>query len=128
MEFHNDRIQHPRILVVDDERTHHFLMRETLDPETYRVECVDSGSAALLRMEAKTPDLVILDVIMPEMDGFAVCERMRSNATLIDVPVLMTGFSSTLDKERTAELGVSQFLTKPIALDEFTRVVTRLLS
>lgn len=105
-----------KILVVDDDETLLRFVDEYLTREGYRVITADRGAKALRALYEERPDLVILDVMMPGMDGWEVCARMRE---LADIPILMlTAKTSEGDKLRGFRLGVDDYITKPFSLAE----------
>jgi len=118
------------ILLVDDVETNRDTLRELLDaPDFHLVEAAD-GPAALRLAAATPPDLVLLDVMMPGMDGFEVCRRLRSNAALAEVPVIMlTALSDERSRITGIEAGADDFITKPFNGSELrarARTITRL--
>ena len=110
-----------RILVVDDNPENYILLQALLEAEGYDVDVADSGQAALARMKAEPPDLVLLDVMMPEMDGFEVVRRIRGNRRLSSIPVvLITAYDESM-LEPGWRLGADDFLCKPIDNDDLMR-------
>ncbi len=117
------------ILIVDDNEDSLDLMREMLMPSDYEVVCATSGTEAVRLLQESTPDLVILDIMMPDMNGFAVLDVMRATPALEDTPVIFqTAFASQEHGRRTVEAGESYMLCKPLDVDLFVRVVQRCLS
>lgn len=105
-----------RILVVDDAVDNLFLLQTVLDLEGYQVEIADSGKAALAKIELEPPDLLLLDVMMPGMNGFEVVQQMRQNRNLPFIPViLVTGCDRSCEFE---ELDIEDFIAKPIDFDK----------
>lgn len=105
-----------KILVVDDDETLLRFVDEYLTRDGYSVVTADRGAKGLRALYEERPDLVILDVMMPGMDGWEVCARMRE---LADVPILMlTAKTSEGDKLRGFRLGVDDYITKPFSLAE----------
>ncbi|KAF0163599.1 MAG: putative two-component system response regulator [Rhodocyclaceae bacterium] len=103
------------ILIVDDEPTNLFLLTSLLRPQ-YLVRAANSGASALRAAASEPrPDLVLLDVMMPAMDGYAVLERLRENPATRDIPVVfLTALAETEDEERGLQLGAADYITKPI--------------
>jgi two-component system, OmpR family, response regulator MprA len=115
-----------RILVVDDERAVRDGIRRALQLEGYEVELAADGEEALLGLGALATDLVILDVLMPRLDGLEVCRRMRASADM--TPVLMlTARVEVDDRVEGLDAGADDYLTKPFALDELLARVRALL-
>src|SRR5512140_1606326 len=77
------------ILIVDDDRTASIALEAILEGEGYRLEIASNGPEAVEKAEALNPDMVLLDVMMPGMDGFEVCRRMRSIPRLAEVPIII---------------------------------------
>ncbi len=108
-----------RILIVDDEPGIVEILSEHLALEGYDVAAASSGEAALELMQRSQPDLVILDVMLPGMDGYEVCTRMQVNPDLSQVPVIMlTARTLTDDLVSGYERGADDYITKPCDLDE----------
>jgi len=107
---------HPRTaLVVDDEETTRVLARSVLERMGYRVAEAEHGEQALARFLEAPPQLVVMDVLMPRMDGFQCCSAIRREAAGSDVPiVLVTGIDDTDSIERAYQAGATDFVRKPI--------------
>jgi len=104
-----------RILVVDDIMPNVKLLEAKLKAEYYNVLSAYSGAEALEIVEAEKPDLILLDVMMPEMDGFEVCRRIKANPETEHIPVVMvTALTETTDRVNGLEAGADDFLTKPL--------------
>jgi len=105
----------PLVLVVDDDPTMRVLVAETLLPDGIEVVEAQDGPSALIALHARTPDLVLLDVQMPGVDGFSVCEAIRALPGGADVPVvMMTGLEDVDSIRRAYEAGATDFVTKPL--------------
>src|SRR5579883_1656664 len=104
-----------RILVVDDVDINVKLLGAKLTSEYFDVLTASNGPAALKLCAAELPDLVLLDVMMPEMDGFEVCRRLKADPKTTDIPVVMvTALSDASDRVRGLEAGADDFLSKPV--------------
>ena len=107
--------QRPTILVVDDEPFNLSLMDELLNKD-YIVQKAESGPEALKLAFAEPPDLILIDVMMPNMDGFEVCRLLKNNVTTLHVPVIIiTAKNEIRDEERGFSMGASDFIHKPIS-------------
>jgi two-component system response regulator MprA len=114
-----------RILVVDDDPMVATTIQRVLRPEGYEVEVALGGSAALELARRRRPDLVVLDLMMPGIDGFEVCRQLRANGNL---PILMlTARSGTADRVRGLDTGADDYLVKPFAYAELLARVRALL-
>jgi CheY-like chemotaxis protein len=120
----------PLILIVDDEEIGRLMLRRLLESEGYHVECAENGSAGIEKARLLVPDLILLDVVMPVIDGYEVCEVLRRDPDLAEVPVIMLTSLDDLDSRlRGLEAGADDFLSKPIKPEELrarARTVTRL--
>ena len=115
----------PKILVVDDEPNIIELARLYLEREGYEVEGVSSGQDALARRSAFRPDLIILDLMLPDIDGFEVCREIRAKS---DIPILMlTARKEYVDKIVGLELGADDYFTKPFNPRELVARVKAIL-
>ena len=105
----------PTILVVDDDSGHRVLAREVLERAGFNVDVADNGMDAIDAVARAKPDLMILDVLMPGLDGFGVCTQLRQDPNFRDLPILMaTGLEDVDSIEQAFEAGATNFVTKPI--------------
>ena len=112
---HNTEATNPLILIVDDDAGARLLLSETLKQANFRVSEAENGVHALELFSTNRPDLVMLDVEMPDMDGFTVCAKLRAEYGAHNVPIVMvTGLDDTQSIHRAYEVGATDFLTKPI--------------
>src|SRR4030081_790240 len=104
-----------RVLVVDDVELNVKLLEAKLSSEYFEVIVADNGPVALELAESELPDIILLDIMMPRMDGFEVCRRLKANPRTADIPVVMvTALSDVADRLRGLESGADEFLTKPV--------------
>jgi len=112
MDFSTDR---PRILIVDDEPANLKVMREVLGNK-YRMSFAKSGDAALALLEKELPKLILLDIMMPDMNGFEVCQKVKANPKTSHIPIIfVTALGDESDEFKGFELGAVDYITKPIS-------------
>ncbi len=115
----------PTILVVDDDTPIRSLLRQELTDTGYRVREAANGKAALDMVRLEKPDLIILDVMMPEINGFDVAAVLKNDPATMDIPIII--LSIVQDKERGFRIGVDRYLTKPIDTEKLFHEVDELL-
>lgn len=115
------------ILAVDDNPDNLFLVQLALEQEGHQVELVNSGTAALAQIDRSPPDLILLDVMMPEMDGYEVVRRLRRNSHLPFIPVLMITAHEQSSVVEGLDAGADEFIRKPVKVDELQARVRSLL-
>ncbi|MDR1489594.1 MAG: response regulator transcription factor [Desulfovibrio sp.] len=107
------------ILIVEDEKDIRELLAYSLGKEGFTVVEADSGAAAIRLIDMKRPDLVILDLMLPGMDGLSVCKRMQRDASMAEIPVIMlTAKGEEVDRIVGLELGAADYIVKPFSLRE----------
>jgi signal transduction histidine kinase len=116
------------ILVVDDNPTNIQVLFDVLNASAYRVAIAKSGEGALEKISLINPDLILLDVMMPGIDGFETCRRLKAAQETQDIPIIfMTALSDTVDKVQGLSLGAVDYITKPIQHEEvLARIATQL--
>lgn len=118
-----------RVLVVEDEDNIAIALEFLITREGYGHDRVASGSEALPRIRDTRPDLVLLDVMLPEVSGYDICAGIRTDPALAAVKVLMmTARGSVLERKRGMELGADGFISKPFELKDLRAEVRRLLA
>jgi adenylate cyclase len=117
----------PKILVVDDVPENVRLLEAVLTPRGYDVLTASDGIAALELVESAEPDLILLDVMMPGLDGYAVCSRLRADEETAVLPVIMVTSSIGQEKTKAIEAGADDFIPKPFNHDELLTRVRSLL-
>ncbi|MEW5986307.1 MAG: response regulator [Chloroflexota bacterium] len=116
------------VLIVDDEPMARTLLRLMLVRAGYEVLEAENGMDALTIVRRSPPDLILLDVMMPEMDGFAVCEAIRQDGRTADLPVVMLSAKTDVETiSKGLQVGATKYLTKPITPESLTRHVREIL-
>ncbi len=117
-----------QILLVDDNVTNLQVLHQTLDGRGYKILVAKNGASALAIAEKARPSLILLDIMMPEMDGFEVCRRLKADPALSDIPVIyLSALTDTEDKVKGLELGAVDYIAKPFQPEEvIARVNTHL--
>jgi putative two-component system response regulator len=116
------------ILVVDDNDMNLMLISKILELEGYQVTSARSGKEAIQKVLDKIPDLAILDVMMPDMDGYELCQNLRQSPLNVTVPIiLLTAMSSDMERAQAIKAGANDIWSKPFDMDLFRRKVGELL-
>ncbi len=116
------------IIVVDDTRANLRFLTEILTQQGYAVRPATNGQMALSSVQARPPDLILLDIMMPDMDGYEVCTRLKSDDRTSDIPIIfLSALNEVEDKVRAFEIGGVDYITKPFQMEEvLARVHTHL--
>ncbi|KYH35942.1 transcriptional regulatory protein WalR [Clostridium tepidiprofundi DSM 19306] len=116
------------ILIVDDEEHIQELIKFNLERNGYKVICANNGVDALRIIKDKVPQLVLLDLMLPGIDGYDVCKEIRKDSTISSIPIIMiTAKSEEFDKILGLELGADDYITKPFSVRELIARVKALL-
>ncbi|MEM1395713.1 MAG: response regulator, partial [Cyanobacteria bacterium P01_H01_bin.150] len=116
--------QKMHILLVDDNPTNLKVLFEAIGGYGWKALMATDGESAIEQAEYAKPDLILLDVMMPGIDGFETCRRLKANPTTENIPIIfMTALSETTDKVRGLEIGAVDYITKPFQQEE---VIARL--
>lgn len=122
---HSDSII--KILIADDSKTERTHLRQVLLSGGYEVITADSGKAVLELLEVESPDLILLDVIMDDGDGYQTCRKLKRNPATKDIPVVMVSSKSNdVDRKWAMKLGAADYITKPYDDDELLQRLTDL--
>ena len=122
-----------KVLVVDDEPDFAAIVQTNLEKEGFEVEVAYNGVEGLEKVQASPPDAIVLDIMMPEMDGYAVCKKLKSDEKYVDIPViLLTAVASHVTTTRYSHAdGMSteadDYIAKPASAEEITESIKRLL-
>lgn len=117
-----------KVLVVDDDRSVARFLQDALETEGYQVMVAANGLQGLLSAQQEGPDLVILDVMLPGLDGFEVCHRLRSDPQTSHLPIIMySGKGRENDRLTGEKVGANEYLIKPIDLEEILAKMESLL-
>jgi CheY-like chemotaxis protein len=116
-----------RILVVDDIADNSFLLQTILEAEGYRVDVADDGMTALAQMAAYPPDLVLLDVMMPHMNGYEVAEQIRCNPDLSFIPVVLVTGNDQATIAAELKIEIDGLIRKPIDYEQLLDQVRSIL-
>ena len=117
----------PTIFVIEDDPAIQMFLNDALTDEGYHVLCLDSGAQALQTIEALHPDLILLDVCLPDIDGYTICEHIRSSAAA-HLPILMvSGNCDSRDVLNAFHVGADDYVRKPFDVNELLIQVRALL-
>ena len=117
-----------RILVVDDEPSLLLIVTKRLESEGFMVTTAEDGEEALQKVKLTPPHLIILDVMMPKLDGYEVCKRLKQDPQTQAIPIIFLSAKSKESwKKQGLELGASAFLTKPFKSQELLAEIRKLL-
>ena len=115
-----------RILIIEDEFYAGYLIKINLEAEGYEAILALGGEEGLEKAKTSSPDLITLDVLMPEMDGFQVLGILKRDERLNSVPVIMISVVNEIRKKRGLEMGAADYLLKPIDFDNLLNRIIRL--
>lgn len=118
-----------RILIADDEPDIVLALEFLMKKEGYEVQSVNDGEHALRAIEKSPPDLILLDIMMPNLDGYEVCQRIRSDPSLKDIVIIMlTAKGREVEREKGFALGADLYITKPFSTREVVQKVREILA
>jgi len=116
------------ILYVEDNRENRLLVRRVLEVEGYIVAEAENATAALDFIESQTPNLILMDINMPDIDGYTLTSQLKSIPELVDVPIVaLTANVMKGDRERTLSVGCDGYIQKPIDVDELPHQISDFL-
>jgi CheY-like chemotaxis protein len=114
-----------RILVVDDIADNLFLLQTVLESEGYTVETALNGKIAIDKIEQTDPDLVLLDIMMPELNGYEVTRKVRQNARFASLPIVLLTAHDEYSQKPYREVGANDLIRKPVDFDELLNKVAK---
>ncbi len=118
-----------RILVIEDEDNIAIALDYLMTREGYRLERLATGAGAVDLIRERQPDLVLLDVMLPEVSGYEICQKVRQDAALAGVKILMmTARGSAMERRKGLAMGADGFISKPFELKELRAEVRRILA
>lgn len=107
------------ILIVDDTPNNLYLLSSMLEAQGYEVRCANSGAMALMAVKMEQPDLILLDISMPDMNGYEVCECLKGSEQTCGIPIIfLSALSDTIDKVQAFQAGGIDYITKPFQVEE----------
>jgi CheY-like chemotaxis protein len=112
-----------QILIVDDVPDNLFLLQSLLEMEGYSVKTADCGTAALEQLQQCEPNLVLLDIMMPDMDGYEVTRLIRQDQRIADLPVILITAYEQADQDAGFAAGANEFVYKPINFDRLLNII-----
>ncbi len=118
-----------RLLLVEDDRINLKLLTHMLKPYNYQLLTAMSGKEALEMVEQHDPDLILLDIRLPDINGYEICERLKSDQKTKDIPIIVTtAFAHQEYREKAFALGADEFITKPYLLDSVVERIEKQLT
>jgi CheY-like chemotaxis protein len=118
-----------KILVVDDEEHIVMILKDSLEFSGFQVVTAFDGMEALERVEKDKPELVVLDIGMPKLDGWEVCRRLKADPKTKHIPIIiLTAYAQTSDQRKGAQLGADRFISKPCDLTYLVEEINTLLA
>ncbi|MBD2576966.1 response regulator [Oscillatoria sp. FACHB-1406] len=128
MNYTDNKNERVNILIVDDTPANLKLLANVLKEEGYKIRASPNGKIALEGIKISPPDLILLDIMMPEMNGYEVCEKLRLEERYRDIPIIfISALNEVFDKVKAFELGAADYITKPFQAEEvLSRVRTHL--
>lgn len=117
-----------RILIVEDNPQNRYLVSFLLEQQGYELSTAEDGAEALEMLEGDAPDLILMDMQLPKIDGYEATRQIKANERLRDIPlVALTAHSMRRDEQRAIDAGCDEFITKPVDAEGLLALVSRLL-
>jgi CheY-like chemotaxis protein len=122
-------IQPKRVLLADDNEANIMMVRDYLESCNYQVQIAYNGGEAIKQADGFLPDIILMDIQMPNMNGFEATSRLRSDLRFATVPIIaLTAFAMSGDRERCIDAGMNEYLSKPVKLKELKQMIEKLLN
>ena len=119
---------HEKILLADDEEDIKTVVKLFLESKGYEVTTAFDGLDTLEKAKSEKPDLILLDIMMPLIDGFEVCKRLKSDETTASIPIVMLSAASKLDSVRKGiDMGAADYIVKPFDPSKLENVISKIL-
>lgn len=116
------------LLIVDDEEDMRFILNAGLRGLGYEISTAENGEQCLEKVAQKKPDLILLDIMLPALNGYQVCQELKKNPRFNDIPILlMSAKSEEEDKAKGKEAGASGYITKPFDMSDMAQEIRRFL-
>ena len=117
-----------KLLIIEDNEQNYYMMRFLLEKNDFEVSGAVSGKAGIQKARAELPDAILLDIQLPEMDGYAVAAELKKHHELQDIPIIaVTSYAMVGDRERILAAGATGYIEKPINPDTFVREIRQYL-
>jgi CheY-like chemotaxis protein len=115
-----------KILVVDDSETNVLLLQRLLEEEGYKIDYAYSGKAAIELIKKKTFDLILLDIMMPGIDGFDILEKIKGTQYIQNTPIIMvTAKDDHESQQKAIKMGANDYMTKPLDLEKLKKLIQK---
>lgn len=117
-----------KVLLADDNESNILMVKDYLESRNYQVRIAYNGIEAIREADEFLPDIILLDIQMPQMNGFEATSRLRSDPRFVTVPIIaLTAFAMSGDRERCLEAGMDEYISKPIKLKVLQQMIEKLL-
>jgi CheY-like chemotaxis protein len=122
-------VERPTILLIEDTREVVMMLVDYLEMAGYKMVTAQDGIDGLAQAKLTHPDLILMDIQMPRMDGFEATQRLRSDPEFKDIPIIaLTALAMPNDRQRCLDAGMDEYMSKPVNLKTLTKTIQKLLS
>ncbi|HOT14409.1 MAG TPA: response regulator [Bacteroidales bacterium] len=122
-------VQKKKIMLIDDSSTNNILYESILSEEGFEVTVVSNPLLAIQNIKSEKPDLIILDLRMPVLDGFQIMEKIRGDKEISSIPIIVLSAENSREAEKKSyDLGAALYLSKPIGIDDIIQIVSKHMS